>query len=190
MEQHESDPASTIAQIKILLKELSANQFNLLEYIVALARDVDDQSEDNKMNISNLSRVIGPNILYNPTITDPSISSNHIAIINNLANELIQNAELYFPNIHNLSTACETGRQTCTISTSGLVNILIESEPSIPVGQIPQSISCFEFGAEVNDSEVSNGSAEEDDTTASNTTQPEGLPTEESAPVTVTDELQ
>ena len=192
IEQYDSNPVACLSQIKILLKELSANQFNLLEYVVALARDVDHHNEENKMNISNLSRVIGPNILWNTSITDPSISSNHIALINNLANELIQNAELYFPNIHVLSAACSSGIQNCNISTSGLVDILSEPESRIiPIGQIPQSLSCFEFRTADGDDSETNGSAEEETNiqTATEVKELEGLPNEESLGAS-TEELQ
>ena len=82
--------------LKALILELPTDHYNLLKFVFSLATDIAKKCHVNLMNSENLSRVIGPNILWNHEITDPSITSKHISLINQLAQFFITNYNFVF----------------------------------------------------------------------------------------------
>lgn len=89
-------PKENIDSVKTLLLQLPTDHYNLLECIVYLAGDISKNQNANRMSIENLSRVIGPNILWNNASSDPLFSSEQICLINRLSELLITHRETLF----------------------------------------------------------------------------------------------
>ena len=93
--------------LKALTLELPTDNYNLLQSVISLSHELSKHKNINLMTIGNLSRVIGPNILWNNDIIDPSTSSEHIMLINQIAEFLIENYTFIFEDYKSESNAID-----------------------------------------------------------------------------------
>lgn len=77
-----------IEKVNAILSKLPYDNRVLLNRILQLACVLEKHQEINKMDSGNLSRVIGPGILWG-TCSDPSASARQLILINNLTEFLI-----------------------------------------------------------------------------------------------------
>lgn len=84
------------SQLKDLFGKYSDNQYHLLRHVIELSYETSCFHEQNKMTSSNVSRVIGPNILWNNDITDPMETTQHIGLINLLTEFMINHSKEIF----------------------------------------------------------------------------------------------
>ena len=84
-----------------LLNNLSGDNFELIKEIILFCHEISLHSTENKMTAANLSRVIGPNILWNKSLVDPTSCSVHISSINNLTEFIIINCKALFERNQN-----------------------------------------------------------------------------------------
>jgi hypothetical protein len=84
-----------VRYIKNLLKQLPAQNRELLKYLTAFLRRVQDHSAQNKMAIHNLATVFGPNLLVPPDRSTFQMIQD-TPQINGIVNSLIEDYEALF----------------------------------------------------------------------------------------------
>ncbi|XP_043924878.1 rho GTPase-activating protein 24-like isoform X2 [Protopterus annectens] len=85
-----------LEELKRLLKDLSAVNLNLLQYICRFLDEVQSYSNVNKMSIRNLATVFGPNILR-PKVEDPETIIGGTALVQQLMAVMISEHSKLFP---------------------------------------------------------------------------------------------
>ena len=79
----------------ILRNDMPKSNYYLLKSIILLCTSICEHSSVNKMTSDNLSRVIGPSVLWNNSL-DALSSTEHISIINSTIRHFIDNYRYYF----------------------------------------------------------------------------------------------
>ncbi|XP_075040658.1 uncharacterized protein LOC142100760 isoform X2 [Mixophyes fleayi] len=89
-------PEYKIKVIKSLLDQLPEANFILLQHLFAVLNHIEENSEENQMNASNLALCIAPNMLWLPTVSDPEEESKSTKKVALLVQFLIENYPLIF----------------------------------------------------------------------------------------------
>ena len=106
-----------VSEVRQLILALPRDYYNLLECIMGLALETSQHQEKNRMSTDNLATVIGPNILWDHSITDPFLSGQHIGLINKITGFLLTHFESIF--LTSATTSTEEGA-TRTLASEDL----------------------------------------------------------------------
>lgn len=87
-----------IVSITDILNCLPSPNVTLVLDILQLASLISEKSSVNLMDVDNLSRVIGPNLLWDHSILDPLLSTEHIFLVNSLTAFMITHVDLLTPD--------------------------------------------------------------------------------------------
>jgi len=83
-----------VAAVAALLKQIPDINKAILWNVMALAHAIADRSEENKMNIENIAVCLGPTLMWNSDVTDPSEIVREMMPINGIMKILINHPEV------------------------------------------------------------------------------------------------
>ena len=87
-----------VVSITDTLNCLPSANVDLLLDLLQLASLISENSQKNLMDVDNLSRVFGPNFLWDHSIVDPKVSTEHIFLVNSLTAFMITHIDFLTPD--------------------------------------------------------------------------------------------
>ena len=137
---YQTDPTEALARMRDVIAKLPRVNRNLLRHLCVLLTKVQEQSEKNKMTLSNLAVVFGPNLVSNPQ-ADLHEQMENETLVNQVVCMIVENYQTLCDGVTPASSSTSattpsgTGRkESSTPSTRGELPLdmlkLVEGESS------------------------------------------------------------